>query len=154
MIPEFPDQDDSARAEAARHALARTRMDSIHVRLKDGTELPLPKAATPILMHLLTEMARGNAIALIPVPADMTTQEAANLLTIGHARLVGLLEDGQIPFGQAGTQRRIKLTDLQAYQERSRKARTHARRRRSNRAPGPKPARLCHPAASPLDHCR
>jgi excisionase family DNA binding protein len=124
-IPEFPDHDDSARAEAARHAPARTRMDSIHVRLKDGTQLPLPKAVTPILVRLLTEMARGNAVTLTPVPADMTTQEAANLLNIGHARLIGLLEDGQIPFGQTGAHRRIKLTDLQAYQERSRKARAH-----------------------------
>lgn len=52
-----------------------------------------------------------------PVRGDLTTQQAAEFLSVSHQYLVGLLETGKIPFRLAGTQRRINTADLMAHKE-------------------------------------
>ena len=79
-----PDETDSELAATASRELARARKASISVRLDDGTDLQLPKAVTPLLIKILTEMGQGNAVTLIPLHAELTTQEAANLLNISR----------------------------------------------------------------------
>lgn len=116
-LPIVPDETDSQLAETASRELARASMASIKVQLDDGKQLVLPKAVTPLLIHLLTEMGQGNAVTLIPVHAELTTQEAANLLNVSRPHLIRLLEDGEIPFHKAGTHRRVKFVDLEAYRD-------------------------------------
>lgn len=116
--PMVPDEADSQLAETASRELARASMEAIKVQLDDGKELVLPKAVTPLLIYLLTEMGQGNAVTLIPVHAELTTQEAANLLNVSRPHLIRLLENKEIPFHKAGTHRRVKFVDLQAYRER------------------------------------
>lgn len=116
--PIVPNETDSQLAETASRELARASMESIKVQLDDGKELVLPKAVTPLLIHLLTEMGQGNAVTLIPVHAELTTQEAANLLNVSRPHLIRLLEKGDIPFHKAGTHRRVKFVELEAYRER------------------------------------
>ena len=115
--PLVPDQADSELAATASRELARARKDSIRVCLDDGKELTLPKSVTPLLIHLLTEMSQGNAVTLIPVHAELSTQEAANLLNVSRPHLIKLLETNQIPFHKAGTHRRVKFSDLEAYRK-------------------------------------
>jgi excisionase family DNA binding protein len=107
-----PDEADSELAATASRELARASKDSLNVRLEDGTNLTLPKAVTPLLVKILTEMALGNAVTLIPLHAELTTQEAANLLNISRPHLNKLLEKGVLPFHKVGTHRRIKFSDL------------------------------------------
>jgi excisionase family DNA binding protein len=113
----IPDENDSELAATASRALARASKDSVRVRLDDDSELQLPKSVTPLLIHLLTEMAQGNAVTLIPVHAELTTQEAANLLNVSRPHLVRLLEEGKIPFHKAGTHRRVKFVDIEDYRK-------------------------------------
>lgn len=88
--------------------------------------LQLPYAALKLFLQILTEMAEGNAITLIPIHAELTTQEAANLLNVSRPFLVGLLEEGKLPFHKVGTHRRIKFQDLmdfkKKFEQKSRKA--------------------------------
>ncbi len=115
--PVVPDQADSELAATASRELARARRESIRVCLEDGKELILPKAVTPLLIHLLTEMSQGNAVTLIPVHAELSTQEAANILNVSRPHLIKLLETEKIPFHKAGTHRRVKFADLEAYRK-------------------------------------
>ncbi|MBS0481869.1 MAG: helix-turn-helix domain-containing protein [Proteobacteria bacterium] len=110
-----PDETDSELAATASRELARASKESVSVRLEDGTDLLLPRAVTPLLVKILTEIAQGNAVTLIPLHAELTTQEAANLLNISRPYLNKLLDNGTIAHHKVGTHRRIKFTDLEKF---------------------------------------
>ncbi|MDR5903632.1 MULTISPECIES: helix-turn-helix domain-containing protein [Halomonas] len=106
-----------ARASATELSqLLRERPDSDRAHIKlDGADLVLPRQALVLLRDLLTEMAQGNAVTILPTHAEVTTQEAANMLNVSRPHLVKLLEEGAVPFSRVGTHRRIRLQDLLAY---------------------------------------
>ena len=89
--------------------------NEFRVKLEGGEELRLPSAVKTLLIHLLTEMSRGNAVKIIPIHAELTTQEAADYMNVSRPFLVGLLEKGEIKFHMVGTHRRVKFEDLSAY---------------------------------------
>jgi excisionase family DNA binding protein len=80
-------------------------------------ELVLPGHALQLLLDVLSEMSRGNAISIIPIHAELSTQEAANMLNVSRPFLVGLLEKGEINFHKVGTHRRVLAKDVIDYKQ-------------------------------------
>lgn len=62
-------------------------------------------------------MAKGKAVSVIPSDAEITTQQAADILNVSRPHVVKLLEDGVIPFHKVGSHRRIKLKDVERYRQ-------------------------------------
>lgn len=83
----------------------------------------LPPSALKMLVEILDEMGRGNTVAVIPVHAELTTQEAADMLSISRPSLIQLLDEGNIEYRKIGTHRRVRLVSLLAF-----KKRVHAQR--------------------------
>ena len=113
----LPSKEDSELAQAASRELARKQPSELRIRLDDGQELALPRAATRLIAHLLTEMAQGNAVTIIPIHANLTTQEAADYLNVSRPFLIGLLEADKIEYHKIGTHRRVRFLDLVKYKE-------------------------------------
>jgi excisionase family DNA binding protein len=91
---------------------------SLRLQVKDGSrhdELVLPPSVARLLLGILTEVGRGNAVALAPIQAELTTSQAAELLGVSRPFLTKLLNDGVIPFRKVGAHHRVLLQDVLAY---------------------------------------
>jgi excisionase family DNA binding protein len=115
--PETTDLARASASELSRLLAQRPQADRARVQL-DGIDLILPRHALVLLRDVLTEMAQGNAVTIVPTHAELTTQEAANLLNVSRPHLVKLLVERNIPFTRTGSHRRIRYQDLMAYKER------------------------------------
>jgi len=93
----------------------------------DGTRLELPGEVFEVLREVVAALSQGLAITVAPHQTVLSTSEAAELLGVSRPTLVRLLESGGIPFDKPGRHRRVRLADLLAYQERSRRRRAAVR---------------------------
>ncbi len=93
----------------------------IHIAAVGKSEtVDLPKSALQMLVRILTEMSKGNAVTLTPIHAQLTTQQVADLLGVSRPFIVKELKEGHIPYAMVGTHRRIAYRDLLIYREKCR----------------------------------
>ena len=113
--PVVPTADETRIAEESGRILAGHAMGELRVHLDDGQTLVLPRSVSRLLTHVLAEMAAGNAVTMIPIHAEMTTQEAADFLNVSRPYLIQVLEKGELPFHKVGTHRRVRFADVERY---------------------------------------
>jgi excisionase family DNA binding protein len=80
--------------------------------------LILPREVVSLLAFILTQAAAGRGVSVMPSHAELTTQQAADMLNVSRPYLIGLLESGTIPFRLVGRHRRIRYDDLREYKRR------------------------------------
>jgi excisionase family DNA binding protein len=91
------------------------KADIINITL-NNTTVQIPKKSVDLLINILSTMAEGKDVVLMPSDVEVSTQRAADLLNVSRPFIVKLLSEGKIPFTKVGTHRRIRLKDLEAYQ--------------------------------------
>jgi excisionase family DNA binding protein len=119
-----PSEADALLARESSRRLATHKLgkrSSVRIQLlADGQEVEtvaVPVSALRLFLHLLVEMSQGNAVTLIPTHAEMTTQQAADLLNVSRPYVVKLLDEGKIPCRTVGKYRRVRFDDLMAYKQ-------------------------------------
>lgn len=102
-------------------AYLSTKMEVQKIAIQDSDDnthqIELPTSSLTLLMSILGELANGNAVQVVPVHAELTTQEAANILNVSRPHMVKLLEEGKLPFHKTGRHRRVLFADLMNYKE-------------------------------------
>lgn len=135
LIPEnfetvAPTEADALLARESSRLLATRKLGhqaSVRIQLLDDGEeseaVSVPSSALRLFLHLLAEMSLGNAVTLIPTHAELTTQQAADLLNVSRPYVVKLLDEGKIPSRTVGKYRRVRFDDLMAFKRKDDDAR-------------------------------
>ncbi len=124
--PEAVQEARSALRKLAPLAAPARSTPEVRILSESGAEqaVTVPRQAFELFLEILGQMANGNAVTILPVHAELTTQQAADLLNVSRPHLVHLLEERAIPFRRVGAHRRVRAVDVLAY-----KRRDEARRR-------------------------
>jgi excisionase family DNA binding protein len=121
----LPSTEESQQARSALQALEKVRKGrkanrTVEIRPSEGgpdISVVVPREAFDLFLEVLGQMANGSAVTIVPVKAELTTQQAADMLNVSRPHLIELLEAGKIPFRRVGTHRRIRASDLITYQQ-------------------------------------
>lgn len=118
----LPAEREVAAATQGQRALAAfvsTSRDTQRIQILDDRSeahvVELPTSALRLLVDILAELADGNAVKVVPIHAELTTQEAADMLNVSRPHLVKLLESGSLSFHKTGKHRRIRFADLMSF---------------------------------------
>jgi len=109
-----------ARKAAERlQSVAEAQQDiTIHI---EGSKIavPLPARAVELMFTVLTAMANGQPISVIPQQAELSTKQAADFLNVSRPFVVKLIDEGKLPARKVNRHRRIKFADLVEFEKQS-----------------------------------
>jgi len=119
QLPTSQDVEDAKRSSRtlSKYADAERVQLSIKGNNDQQDELVLPGHVLQILLDVLAEISHGNAISIMPVHAELSTQNAADMLNVSRPFLVSLLENNVIPHHKVGTHRRVLAKDVVEYKQ-------------------------------------
>lgn len=89
-------------------------------------ELELSKTMFEALIDVIQGMAAGKAMMLVPVDAELSTQEAADMLNVSRPYFIKMLDEGKLSYRTVGRYRRVRFEDVLKYQQEVEARRTEA----------------------------
>lgn len=111
------DSDSKFASDALRQLLPALKQDAaLQLHPHGGPSISLPPIASTLIVRLLKDLAAGHAVMLIPIHAELTTQQVADLLGVSRPFVIKQLHDRRIPYHMAGSHRRILYADVLKYQ--------------------------------------
>lgn len=120
-------QDNSATQTRATSRQALRKLNSVLAKRTDSTEgldvavegsdevIRLPQDVAVLLRDILANTAAGRSVGVIPTSAELTTQQAADLLNVSRPHVIKLMDNGILDGHKVGTHRRLYASDVQAY---------------------------------------
>jgi excisionase family DNA binding protein len=81
----------------------------------NATVVRLPRGLGEILRQILASAAAGRPVAVMPAHAELTTQQAADMLNVSRPYLIKLVDDGAIEYRKVGTHRRIQAASVRKH---------------------------------------
>lgn len=130
-----PSTEDIAAASTAACAMSRLDRGSPSISFVpqpvDGDTvnvepISLPMSIFRMIVNMLVQMGNGNAVAIVPVNAELTTQQAADLLNVSRPHLVKLLEQNALGHRMVGTHRKLKAREVLNYRTKTAFARSES----------------------------
>jgi excisionase family DNA binding protein len=120
----IPTESDRKMAKESRGIVKDCLGESGSCRLRiivDGVErdVDIPMTALRVLGEALRQIAMGKAPVVLPLDAEVSTQQAADILNVSRPYLIRLLDNNEISFRRVGAHRRIRLLDVLAYKRRN-----------------------------------
>lgn len=115
-----PDEAEKAKQATITFARLKNAQGALSLNLKDSNGdavIELPPAVSQMILNLLLLISKGEAVTLVPFGAQLTTQQAADLLNVSRPFLVKELNSKKLPYHKVGTHRRINADDLLAYKK-------------------------------------
>lgn len=77
----------------------------------------LPSSAVQLMIEVLTQLGQGNSVNITPIHAELTTQEAADLLSMSRPTFIKLLDEDTLPHTRTGNRRKVAFVDVMAYKQ-------------------------------------
>lgn len=90
------------------------------------TEITFSGEVFRLIIEVLKTVSKGQPVTILPLQAELSTQEAADLLNVSRPYLVKLLDEGTIPSRKVGVYRRVLATDVLQYKQQNEVARHQA----------------------------
>ena len=102
-----------------RHPTPSTRIMFVSDDAERPTTITVPSQALKMFIEILDHLKDGVAVSIVPRNAELTTQQAADLLGVSRPYLIGrvLEPSGPLPFRTVGRHRRIRFSDLDSYRK-------------------------------------
>jgi excisionase family DNA binding protein len=113
-----PDTLDPEELDAVVRALEGAGVGGSRLVSRDGEAIELPDGIQSLLVTIVENLRAGNGVSVIPLHAELTTVQAAELLNVSRPYLIKQIEAGEIPHHMVGTHRRLKLVDVLSYRDR------------------------------------
>lgn len=127
LNPELIDAAAAAARTLARYSSAPT----VRLAVGDGEASPisLPADIFAQIVDLLSKIANGNAVSIVPIDAELTTQQAADLMNVSRPHVIKLIERGDLPHRMVGTHRKLPARSVLAFRHKTELEQVEALRR-------------------------
>ena len=83
----------------------------------EAAQVTVPYGAFALFLEVLGQMANGNAVTIVPIHVELTTQQAADLLNVSRPYVIQLLDEKKLPSRKVGAHRRVRAADLVAFRQ-------------------------------------
>lgn len=82
-----------------------------------GSDEPirLSRDVAELLREILVNTAAGQTVNVIPMNAELTTQQAADLLNVSRPHVIKLMDEGILKGHKVGTHRRLYASSVQEF---------------------------------------
>jgi len=120
-----PTEEDTATARRFLEALPAGELPQQLSLTIEDQKVPIPASLVPALIAAARLVSEGHAVEVLPADAEISAQEAADILKVSRPYLLNLVKKGVLPYRMVGAHHRIPMAAVIAYK------REQAPRRRS-----------------------